>query len=189
MKRRLLALMLLTTGGVAVAAPETYVIDDTHTLSTFEVSHLGFWTTRGSFTRTQGTIVLDRAAKTGRIEVTIDANSLHTAVPKLTEHLKNPDFFDVAKYPTITFKSNQLEFDGDELEAVTGELTMHGVTRPVTLEITHFVCKEHPMKKVPHCGADAEATIRRSDWGISAYSPAIGEEVKLKIQVEASKQP
>ena len=91
-------------------------------------------------------------------------------------------------FPTITFKSNTLKFDGDRVVAVSGDLNMHGVTRPVTLEVTHFRCGEHPMKKVPHCGADAVATIKRSDWGITTYSPTIGEEVTLKIQVEASKQ-
>lgn len=186
--KKLLAASLIAVSAAAGAAPETYVIDGTHTLPTFEVSHLGFSTTRGSFTSTQGTIVLDRAARSGSVDVTIDASSLHTAVPKLTEHLKNPDFFDVAKYPTITFKSNHLQFDGDALKSVSGELTMHGVTRPVTLQVTHFVCKEHPMRKVPHCGADAQATIQRSDWGMTTYSPAIGEEVTLKIQVEATKK-
>lgn len=180
--------VVLGAASFSAAAADPYVIDGTHTLPTFEVSHLGFSTTRGSFTDTRGTVVLDTARKSGSVDISIDAGSLSTAVPKLTEHLKNPDFFDVAKYPTITFKSSALKFDGDRLASVTGDLTMHGVTRPVTLEVTSFVCKEHPMRKVPHCGADAVATIQRSDWGITTYSPAIGEAVTLKIQVEATKQ-
>ncbi|MES0875234.1 YceI family protein [Sinimarinibacterium thermocellulolyticum] len=187
MKKMLFAAALGAVCAQAAAA-ETYVIDPTHTYPMFEISHLGFSTTRGGFNKTDGKIVLDRANKTGTVEITIDANSLTTPVQKLDEHLKNEDFFDVAKYPTISFKADRLVFDGDRLAAVPGELTMHGVTRPVTLTVTHFVCKEHPMLRKPHCGADAEATIRRSDWGISAYSPAVGEEVKLKIQVEATRQ-
>lgn len=178
----------LAAASFGAAAAETYVIDGTHTLPTFEVSHFGFSTTRGSFTDTRGTIVLDKAGKSGSVDIIIDANALSTAVPKLTEHLKSPDFFDVAKYPAITFKSSRLTFDGDALKSVSGDLTLHGVTKPVTLEVTSFVCKDHPMKKVPHCGADAVATIQRSEWGLTTYSPAIGETVTLKIQVEATKQ-
>lgn len=178
----------LAAASFGAAAAETYVIDGTHTLPTFEVSHLGFSTTRGSFTDTRGLVVLDRAKQSGSVDITIAANSLTTAVPKLTDHLKTDEFFDVAKYPTISFKSSRLAFDRDTLKSVSGDLTLHGVTRPVTLDVTSFVCKEHPMKKVPHCGADAVATIKRSEWGITTYSPAIGEEVTLKIQVEATKQ-
>lgn len=186
--KRLITVTALTTLSLAAAAADTYVLDPTHTRPSFEVSHLGFSTTRGAFTDTKGTVVLDMAAKKGSVDITINAASLQTAVPKLDDHLKNPDFFDVAKYPTITFRSDRLKFDGERLVSVSGDLTMHGVTRPVTLEVTHFVCKEHPMKKVPHCGADAVATIQRSDWGITTYSPAVGEDVTLKIQVEASKE-
>lgn len=170
------------------AAADTYVIEPTHTYPMFEISHLGFSTTRGGFDKTEGTIVLDMAKKSGSVDITIDATSLSTPVPKLDAHLKNEDFFDVARYPTITFTSDQLVFEGESLTSVTGDLTMHGVTKPVTLAVTHFVCKDHPMTKKPHCGADAEATIQRSEWGISTYSPAVGEDVKLKIQVEATRQ-
>ena len=183
----LLPVALAVASSTALAA-DTYVIDPTHTYPMFEISHLGFSTTRGGFNTTEGTVVLDLAKKSGSVDITIDANSLATPVPKLDEHLKNEDFFDVARYPTITFKSDQLAFEGDTLKSVTGELTMHGVTKPVTLAVTHFVCKEHPMMKKPHCGAEAEATIQRSDWGISTYSPAVGEDVKLKIQIEATRQ-
>ncbi|MEQ1439192.1 YceI family protein [Fontimonas sp. SYSU GA230001] len=185
--KRVLAVLALSMSG-PLAAADTYVIDPAHTLPSFEVSHFGFSTTRGGFTRTEGTITLDLKKKTGAIDVRIDAASLQTAVPKLDAHLKNPDFFDVEMYPAITFKSKSLKFDGDRLVAVTGDLDMHGVSKPVTLEVTHFRCGEHPIKKVPHCGADAVATIKRSDWGITTYSPAIGEDVTLKIQVEASRQ-
>ncbi|MFA5938474.1 MAG: YceI family protein [Sinimarinibacterium sp.] len=186
--KRFLAVLTLACASSLAGAADTYVIDPNHTLPMFEISHFGFSTTRGGFTGTKGTVVLDRAQKTGSVDIMIDVNSLQTAVPKLDEHLKKGDFFDVEMFPTITFKSNRLKFDGDTLVAVTGDLDMHGVSRPVTLDVTHFRCGEHPMKKVPHCGADAVATLKRSDWGITTYTPMIGEEVTLKIQVEATKQ-
>ncbi len=188
MMKPILLAAALAASCSAHAAGEVYQIEGKHTHPTFEISHLGFSTTRGGFTDTRGTVALDRAAKTGTVDITIDAASLQTAVPKLDEHLKSEEFFDIARYPTIRFQSDQLRFDGERLAEVRGELTMHGVTRPVTLTVTHFVCKDHPVRKTPHCGADAQATIRRSDWGISAFSPAIGEDVTLKIQVEAAKQ-
>lgn len=186
--RRFLAVLAMGTASTLAGAADTYAIDSSHTLPTFEISHLGFSTTRGSFTDTQGTIVLDTAKKSGSADITIDAKSLRTAVAKLDEHLRKSDFFDVEKFPTITFKSSAFKFDGDTLVAVSGDLNMHGVTRPVTLDVTHFRCGEHPMKKVPLCGADAVATLKRSDWGMTTYVPSIGDEVTLRIQVEASKQ-
>lgn len=186
--KHLFVASILSATSFAAAAADTYVIDPTHTFTNFEVSHLGFSTSRGRFDKTEGTIVLDLKKKTGSADVTIDANSLSTGVAKLDDHLKNPDFFEVGKYPVIVFKSRALKFDGDTLVSVSGDLQMHGVTRPVTLAVTHFACKEHPMRKTPHCGADATATIRRSDWGMTAYVPAVGDEVKLSIQVEAAKQ-
>lgn len=186
--KKIVAVAALSLAPFVAQAADTYEIDPTHTFPTFEISHLGLSTFRGRFDKTSGTIVLDLAKKTGSVDVTIDANSVSTGVAKLDEHLKKPDFFDTAKYPTITFKSTAFKFDGDELDEVTGDLTMHGVTKSVTLDVDDFVCKPHPMRQTPACGADLEATIKRSDWGISTYSPNIGEEVKLKIEVEALKK-
>lgn len=186
--KKLLAASALTLASFAAVAADTYVIEPTHTYPMFEIDHLGFSTTRGGFDKTEGTIVLDTAKKTGSVDITIHTDSLRTPVVKLDEHLKKDDFFNVAKYPTITFKSSKLGFNGDALSEVTGDLTMLGVTKPVTLTVTHFACKQHPMLKKQHCGADAETKIKRSEWGLSSYSPAVGEEVTLKIQVEATKQ-
>jgi polyisoprenoid-binding protein YceI len=182
------ALVLPLTAGTADAA-DTYAIDPTHTFPSFALNHLGFSTFRGRFDRTSGTITLDLAGKTGSADISIDVASVSTGVDKLNEHLLKPDFFDVAKYPTIRFKSKDFRFSGDKLTAVSGDLTMHGVTRPVTLEVSSFNCGLHPLKKVQACGADAAVTIKRSDWGISTYSPNVGEEVSLQIEVEAHKQP
>lgn len=189
MKKILAAAILLsaTTLG-AQAAESSYKLDPTHTFPTFEISHLGFSTFRGRFDKTEGTVTLDTAKKTGSVEATIDVNSISTGVAKLDEHLKNEDFFDAKKYPTITFKSTRLKFEGDKLDEVTGDLTMHGVTKAVTLDVDDFTCKQHPLAGVWACGANLETKIKRSDWGISKYSPNVGEEVKLKIEVEAHQQ-
>ncbi|PPE75100.1 polyisoprenoid-binding protein [Solimonas fluminis] len=189
MKKSLLAAVLLSAATLsAQAAESTYKIDPTHTFPTFEISHLGFSTFRGRFDKTEGSITLDIAKKTGSVDVTIDANSISTGVAKLDEHLKNEDFFDTKKYPTISFKSTKFKFDGDKLDEVTGDLTMHGVTKPVTLDVDDFVCKQHPLAGVWACGANLETKIKRSEWGISKYSPNVGEEVELKIEVEAHQQ-
>lgn len=170
------------------AAPEKYVIDNSHTYPYFEITHLGWSTTRGLFHKTTGTATLDFAAKKGSVEVVIDANSLDTAFAKRDDHLRSEDFFDVAKYPTITYKADQIEFDGDLPAKAKGQLTLRGVTKPVTLTFSRFKCGEHPVAKKRYCGADATATIKRSDFGISAYQGAVGEEVKLSIAVEAARE-
>lgn len=181
--------LLAVTSAVALAAPENYKIDPTHTLPSWEVSHLGFTTQRGRFNSTSGTIALDRAAKSLTVDVTIDANSLSTGIDKLDQHLRAEDFFDTAKYPTITFKSTGAKFSGDRPAAVTGNLTMHGVTKPVTLTVTHFSCGPHPfMKNLEVCGANTTTTLKRSDFDIKYGLPAVGDEIKLLIPVEGHKQ-
>lgn len=173
--------------GTAAAAPESYTIDSRHTFPSFEVNHLGFSTQRGRFNKTTGRIVLDRAAKKASAEITIDANSVDTGLTELEDHLRKPDFFDTAKHPTITFKSTGAKFDGETLKALEGELTMRGQTKPVTLTVNKLNCGTHPMTKKAVCGADAVATIKRSDFGINYALPVVGDEVKLALQVEATK--
>jgi polyisoprenoid-binding protein YceI len=170
------------------AAPETYVIDGTHTLPRFEYTHLGFSTQLSRFDKTSGTIVLDRAAKTGSVNVVIDAKSVDTGYPLFNEHIQDEDFFDTAKYPTITFKSTKLNFDGDKVASVDGALTIKGVTKPVTLTVTSFQCMPHPMLKKDACGANATTTIKRSDFNAGKYAPAVSDEVVLTIPVESIKQ-
>ncbi len=183
------AAALLSAFFTRAHAADTYAIDPTHTFPSFALNHLGFSTFRGRFDKTSGTITLDLAKKTGSADITIDVTSVSTGVIKLDEHLLKDDFFNAAKYPTIGFKSKDFKFKGDTLTAVQGDLTLHGVTKPVTLTVTSFACKEHPLKKIQACGADATATIKRSEWGISTYSPNVGEEVTLQIEVEAHKLP
>ena len=159
-----------------------------HTHPSYEINHFGWSTQRGRFDNVTGTITLDRAAKTGSVEVTIDANSVSTGVGKLDEHLKSEDFFNVGKYPTITFKASKIAFDGDVPASVPGQITILGVTKPTTLTITHFACGLHPMLKKDVCGAEASTTIKRSEFGMTKYVPALGDDVKLLINVEAFKE-
>jgi polyisoprenoid-binding protein YceI len=181
----LFAAALVGLAGSAQAASTSYTIDPTHTFPMFELSHLGFSTFRGRFNDSSGTVTLDPQNKTGSVEVTIRVASVDSGVAKLDEHLLKPDFFDAAKFPTITFKASDFRFEGEKPVAVTGELNMHGVSKPVTLAVEAFTCKPHPLAGVWACGADLSTTIKRSDWGISTYVPAVGDDVRLRIEVEA----
>lgn len=169
------------------AAADTYVLDPVHSQVTFETEHLGFSHQVGSFATSTARVTIDRAAKTGSVDVTIDPASIRTHDPaRLDLIVKGEKFFNVEKYPTITFKSNDVRFDGDRVVAVRGELTMLGVTKPVTLVVDHFRCGPNPFNKKPMCGGDATAVIKRSEWGMTAglpFSPA--DEVKLLIPFEA----
>jgi polyisoprenoid-binding protein YceI len=187
--KKLVAFALAASISAAVsAAPETYVIDGTHTMPRFEYNHLGYSLQLSRFDKTSGTIVLDRAAKTGSIDVTIDATSVDTGSPLFNEHIQGADFFDTGKYPTITFKSNKLKFDGDKVASVDGALTIKGVTKPVTLTVTMFQCMPHPMLKKDACGATATTTVKRSDFNAGKYAPYVSDNVFLTIPVEAVKQ-
>lgn len=177
----------LTAALPAFAAPENYVIDSGHTFPSFEVNHLGFSTHRGRFNKTTGKVTLDAAAKSGSLEVTIDAASIDTGGEKLEAHLKAEDFFNVAKYPTLTFKGSKFTFDGDKPVAVEGEFTMLGVTKPLKLAINNFKCGPHPFSKKPVCGAEVTGSIKRTDFGMKYGVPAVGDDIKLIIQVEAGK--
>jgi polyisoprenoid-binding protein YceI len=190
MKLKNLSIALLAAACATGAfAADTYTIDSTHTYPSFEADHFGGLSTwRGKFNKTEGSIVVDRAAKAGSVDIVIDANTIDFGNEKLNGHAKSPDMFDVAKFPNATYKG-KLVFKGENPASVNGELTLHGVTKPVTLTINKFKCIQHPMLKREVCGADASATFNRSDFGV-AYGTQMGfnPEVKLEIQVEAVKQ-
>ncbi len=172
----------------ALAAPESYTIDPNHTYPHFAVAHLGGMSTmHGRFDETSGKIVMDRKAGTGSVEITIKAASLTTGHQKRDDHLRSPDFFNVAEFPTVTFKGNQLKFNGENLTQVSGNLTLLGVSKPVTLTVDAFKCGSHPMTKKEMCGADARAQIKRSDFGMKYGIPGVGDELKLTFEVEAYK--
>jgi polyisoprenoid-binding protein YceI len=185
MKLKHLALLAVAFASSAAFAADTYKIDSNHTYPSFEADHFGGLSNwRGKFEKTEGTIVVDRAGKTGTVDITIDASSLDFGHAKMNEHAKGPDIFDVVKYPTATYKG-KIVFKGDVPSTVDGQLTLHGVTKPVTLTINSFKCIQHPMLKREVCGADASATFNRADFGVD-YGIKMGfkQDVKLAIQVK-----
>jgi polyisoprenoid-binding protein YceI len=187
MKLKHLIVILAAAGATSAFAADSYTIDPNHTYPSFEADHMGISVLRGKFTKTSGTVVLDRAAKTGSLDITIDASSLDFGHEKLNQHAKGGDMFDVTRFPTATYKSKSMTFNGDTPASVEGELTLHGVTRPLTLMINKFKCIDHPVLKREVCGADASAQFKRSDFGINYSLPRFSPEVKLAIQVEAVK--
>jgi polyisoprenoid-binding protein YceI len=183
------AVIVAAVAAPALAEPETYIVDSTHTCPSFEVSHLGFSTQRGRFNATSGKVVLDAAARTGSVEVTIDTTSIDTGLEALEKVLRNEEWFNVAQFPTMAFKGDRMRFEGDRLVGVDGTLTLRGVTRPVSLRVDQFRCAMHPLAKKPACGADASAVIRRSEFGMVKFpAPAVGDEVRIAIQIEAIRQ-
>ena len=178
----------LAAVGVAHAAPATYAIDPTHTFVTFEAKHFGTSTNRGRFDKKSGTVTLDKVAKTGSVDLTLDMASINTGTANFDGHLKGKDFFNAEAFPKATFKSSRFIFDGDKVSAVVGDLTLLGKTQTVTLSANHFGCYDNPMLKREVCGGDFETTIQREKFGMTYGLPFIPNDVKLVIQVEAVKQ-
>jgi polyisoprenoid-binding protein YceI len=187
--RRVVFALAIVAGTAAQAEPVTYKIDPTHTWTTWEARHFGTSTFRGRFDKKEGTVTIDTASKTGKVEVTIDLTSASTGVEHLNHHLQETDFFDTAKYPTATFVGEDFKFEADSVSQVSGQLTMHGKTAPVTLKATGFNCFQNPMLKREVCGGDFTATLHRGDWDMNYGAPfPIGADVVLKIEVEAVRQ-
>ncbi|MGH8315506.1 MAG: YceI family protein [Steroidobacterales bacterium] len=184
-----IALLPAIVAGAAAAAEETYVFDPVHSQPGFEVRHMIFTTQRGTFSKLSGKVTLDRAAKTGGIEVTIDTTSLRSYDPRLDNILKGEGYFNVAKYPTMMFKADRLDFDGDKVEGAQGELTMLGTSRPVSLKVSNFSCGENPFNKRPMCGAEVSTTIKRSEWGMkTGIGRSSSDEVHITIPIEAYRE-
>jgi polyisoprenoid-binding protein YceI len=181
------SVLILTTLPV-LASADTFVVDERHTFPSFEISHIGFSTQRGRFNHTTGKIALDEQKKTGSIHISIDANSIDTGLGELEERLKKDDIFNVAKYPAITFDSDHVAFENGKPVKAEGVLQLLGTKKPVQLDIQRFLCGIHPINKKNVCGADAKATIKRSEFGMTALTPAIGDEVAIQIQIEAFRE-
>ena len=180
------ALVLATAvAASAFAAPQTYVVDGTHTLPRFSYSHFGLSTQLSRFNKTSGTIVFDKEARSGSVDIVIDMTSVDTGVALFDEHIQGADFLDTTTYPTATFKSTNVVFEGDKPAAVEGNLTIKGVTRPVTLRVTSFQNMPHPMLQKDAIGANATVTVKRSDFNAGKYAPNVGDEVTIDIPVEA----
>jgi polyisoprenoid-binding protein YceI len=179
--------LVVTT--LAFAEPVNYTLDPDHTHPSFEVDHLGglsVW--RGTFKSTHGNAVLDRAIGFGTVDVTIDTGSIDFGLDALNKHVASPDMLDASQYPTATYHGQLGGWQDGVPSSVTGQLTLHGVTRPVNLQIDSFKCIIHPVKEVEVCGADAVGTFNRADFGID-YGQKLGfrQDVALRIQVEGSK--
>lgn len=181
-----LALALLIPAGMTMASPRTYEVDPSHTYPSFEADHMGMSLWRGKFNRTVGTVVLDREAGKGSVDVQIDLDSIDYGQDELNAWARGKEFFDTPKYPKAVYRGELRGFkDGKPTEAV-GQLTMHGVTRPVTLRINSFKCQPHPMFKRDWCGADAVGTFNREEFGLTAGKDwGFDMDVALRIQVEA----
>jgi polyisoprenoid-binding protein YceI len=188
MKRAIILAVAAALSVPAFAAPETYVIDNNHTFPSFSYTHLGFSTQQSKFDKTTGKITIDRTAKTGSLDISIDAKSVNTGSEVFNGHLKGEDYFSVEKFPAITFKSNSFKFDDSKVTGITGDLTIKGVTKPVTLAVTSFNCAPHPFNKKEMCGANASTKIKRSEFNAGKNAPAVSDEVTLNIVVEAVKE-
>ncbi len=186
MLRNFLAAAVIAAGAAApaLAASEKFELDAQHTYPSFEINHLGFSTMRGTFTETSGSMVYDEQSRKGSVTATISAASIDTGFGKRDEHLRSKDFFNVEKFPTLTFAAESFALEADKPVAVPGTLTLLGVTKPVTLNVQPTRCGARPDKNYV-CGAFITSAIKRSDWGLNAYVPFVGDEVKIQIEVEA----
>lgn len=172
----------------AFAAPETYTIDGDHTFPRFSYNHFGYSTQLSRFDKTTGKVVLDKAAKTGSVDIVIDTKSVDTGNATFNEHIQGEDFLDTAKHTTATFKSTKVIFEGDKPTAIEGKLTLKGVTKPVTLSVTSFQAMPHPMLKKDAIGANATTKVKRTDFNMGKNVPYVGDEVTIDIAIEAVKQ-
>lgn len=191
MRTTLIAAALASASLISLAHAEvsTYSIDPTHTFVTFEVTHFGTSTNRGRFDKKEGTIVLDKAAKKGKVELTLDTISINTGTAAFDKHLQSDSFFNSAAFPSAKFVANNFSFSGDKVSEVSGQLTLLGKTNPVVLKATNFNCYINPMLKREVCGGDFETTIVRSQWDMGwGVNLGIPDNVKLAVQVEAVKQ-
>ncbi len=185
--RVLAATALLALPLSAAQAADTYKFDPSHTTVVWDADHLGFSHPHGLFPEVEGTLTLDESAPANsKLDVTIHTDKIATGIAKFDDHLKSKDFFNVEKFPTATFKSTKIEKTGDKTAKVTGDLTLLGITKPVTLDVTLNKKGEHPMNKKPTVGFSATGTIKRSDFGISYGLPNVGDDVPLTIEAEAS---
>ena len=186
MLKKLSAILLISFSYFSVnAAEQTYNVDSTHTFAKFSYKHIGYSTQLSKFDKTFGTISFDPIAKTGNVDITIDMKSVNTGFSVFNQHIQGEEFFNTEKFPVATFKSTKLIFNTDKLIAIDGNLTIKGITKPVTLKINNFLSNQHPMMKKPAIGADASVSIKRSDFNAGKYIPDVSDDVKIDISLEA----
>lgn len=194
MSRLVIAWLAIALPLTAVAAPENYTIDPTHTYPHWEVNHLGVSNWRGQFGKSAGKFMIDRAAKAGSVEIAVQTasvvsgdNDKGSRPRSLDEHLRTPDFFNVAEYPTMIYKSTGVKFNGDNPGTIEGNLTLLGVTKPLVLHVENWKCQPNPFTKKEMCGGNASGSFKRSDFGMKFGLAAVGDEIKLWIQIEGYK--
>jgi polyisoprenoid-binding protein YceI len=190
MMSKLLATALLSAAVITpvFAAPATYGVEPNHTFPRFSYTHLGFTTQQSRFDKTTGTVVYDKEGRAGSVDITIDTRSVSTGSALFNQHIQAEDFLDTAQHPSVTFKSTKVNFDGDKPVSIEGDLTMKGITKRVTLTVTRFVAAPHPIQKKDTIGADAYTIVKRTDFNMGKYAPAVSDEVRIDIAIEALKQ-
>ena len=181
-------ILAATVAAPALAAPETFNVEPTHTFPRFSYNHLGYSVQLSRFDKTSGKVVFDKVAKTGSVDITIDTKSVSTGAATFNEHIQGEDFLDTAKFPTATFKSTKVVFEGDKPAKIEGNLTLKGVSKPVTLTVTSFQTMPHPMVKKDAIGANAFTTVKRTDFNMGKNAPYVGDEVRIDIAIEAIKE-
>lgn len=187
MNKSIFTCMIGSVFSFSALAADSYSVDPRHTFPSFEISHLGFSIQRGRFNETSGKVLLDPKAGRGSLNIVINTASISTGLAELEKHLRGEDFFDAARFPQITYTSDKLSFKNGQLAAVDGNLTMHGVSKAVHLTVDHFYCGLNMISLKNVCGANATAAIKRSDFGVDKYAPALADDVKIVIQIEAIK--
>lgn len=170
------------------AAPSTYTIDNTHTFPRFSYNHLGYSTQESHFDKTTGTITLDTEARTGAVNVVVDTTSVNTGSTVFNSHIQGADFLDTAQYPTATFMSTKMNFNGEQVASVDGVLTLKGVNLPIRFTVTSFQCLLNPIHLKNACGANATAVVKRTDFNMGKYAPLVGDEVTITLAIEAIKE-
>ncbi len=187
MMSKLLATASLSAAVVTpvFAAPATYGVEPNHTFPRFSYTHLGFTTQQSRFDKTTGTVVYDKEGRAGSVDITIDTRSVSTGSALFNQHIQGEDFLDTAQHPSVTFKSTKVNFDGDKPVSIEGDLTMKGITKRATLTVTRFLAAPHPIQKKDTIGADAYTIVKRTDFNMGKYAPAVSDEVRIDIAIEA----
>ncbi len=180
--------ILILFSSTVYAAPETYQLDPTHSYVLWHISHFDFSNPSGKWLVSKGTLILDKdKPQNSKVDVTIQVADMITGIPELDKHLQSAAFFDVAKFPLATFVSNKVTLSGRNQAKVEGILTVHGVSKPITLNVKLNKMGINPISNKEAVGFTASTTLKRSDFGISTLLPGLGDEVKIDIEAEAFK--
>ncbi len=187
MKKHLAISLILCSVGAAAMAADSYTIDPGFSRAHFDITRLGFSTQRGAFNKTNGKVTLDLAAHKGSVDFTINTQSIDMGSAAWTAHLADEALFNVKKYPTMVFKSDKLIFAGEKVVAAEGQFTMLGVTKPMKVTVNNFQCGVSPIDKRPMCSGNITGSLKRSEFGLSKYIPAVSDEVTIEVPVDAYK--